>query len=259
MTKCNWKIYIVGHNGVHDWMYENDKDFNSNNYTVLDVGQERFNVSDRYSIIRQNEFSNYQSLGKWWAESEGIYNVWKNKIYENLDFVGFIHYDKELKLLRRKLFSLRTNITHRINEYLKDKTKAHISFKTHHPKLDYNQRIMADESQPNTLVGDGVNCYDYILNDYNDYFRTNYTIKDIFQKNTINLCSCFMIDVLTFEKMMKFWDHIVCSRKLEIFDTYHQHRLQGGLAERYFGVFLMFEYDKMLDLSIVHHYNKNIK
>jgi hypothetical protein len=176
-----------------------------------------------------------------------------------LDFIGFIHYDKELKLLKAPLWQSRTNITERINSYIKDRTKAHISFETHIPKNDYNQRILADVTMPNTLVGDGLNCYDYILSDYNNYFETVYTIDDFMRKPHINLCSCFLIDIKTFEKMMGFFDWIIQSRKLEVFDTNHQYRLQGGLAERYFGFFLMFEYEEMNDLSIFHRYNKNLK
>ena len=37
-----------------------------------------------------------------------------------------------------------------------------------------------------------------------------------------------MIDVDHFEKMMEFWDWIVKSKKLEVFDTEHKYRLQGG-------------------------------
>lgn len=259
MKKCDWKIYIVGHNGVHDWMYKKDKAFNKENYVVLNVGNEKFELSDKYSIINQFELPDFHSLGKWWAESEGIYNVWKNNLHRNLDFIGFIHYDKELRLVNRRLFQSSTDITNRINKYIQDKSKAHISFETHNPENDYAQKIMADETMPNTLVGEGLNCYDYILKDYNNYFKTNYTIEDFKSKPFINLCSCFLIDTATFDKMMQFWNWVVTSKKLDVFDTNHQYRLQGGLAERYFGLFLLFEYDEMCDLSIIHHYNKNIK
>ena len=261
MTIKKWKIFIAAHNGVHDRMYAKDKNFNAQNYVVLNVAQQEFDVSSKYSLIHQFKLQNFTSLGKWWAESEGIYNVWKNNLHKGLDFIGFLHYDKEFRLINKPFYFLesRTNITDRINHCIHDKTHAHISFETHIPQKDYKQRIMADVTMPNTLVGDGLNCYDYILADYNHYFKTNYSIEDFINKPSINLCSCFLIDTPTFEKMMGFFDWIVTSKKLDVFDTKHQYRLQGGLAERYFGLFLSFEYGTMCDLSIAHQYNKNLK
>lgn len=196
-------------------------------------------------------------MGKHWAESEGIYNIWRSGIYKELDFIDFLHYDKELRLI--KGCGNKTNITKRIGKYLCNKSRAHISFECHSMKMDYEQRIMADVTRPNELMGNGVNCYDYILSDYNEYFHTAYTLKDIFRHKAINLCSCFLIDTNTFDKMMQFFDWIVQSHRLEVFDTEHNYRFQGGIAERYFGIFLLLEYKKYKDLSLVHQYDRGLK
>lgn len=256
-----WKIYIVAHNKILDQMFAHDRLFNNDNYAILNVGGTGCIENDEaYVRINQYELPNSVVLGKWWAESEGIYNVWRSGIWKELDFIGFIHYDKELRLCKRHILPRHnTNITERICRYLEGKEEAHISLETHDMRGDYGQRILADETQPNTLVGDGVNCYDYILKDYNTFFHTSYTIKNLFDREKINLCSCFLIDTKHFDEMMKFWDWIVKSKKLECFDTEHRHRLQGGLAERYFGVYLLFAYPKFLDLSIIHHYNDGLK
>lgn len=255
-TEKKWKIYIVSHNTIYNYMYEKDKLFNKENYVIFDVSSNKMEVSDKSSIVHQIELPNYQNLGKWWAESEAIYNIYHNKkLYKNLDYIGFLHYDKELKIIETH----KTDITKRINNYIMNKTKGHICFELHNTINDYNQSILADDNQPNTLVGTGINCYDYILKDYNDYFKTNYLIQDFFDKKHINLCSCFLIDVKTFEKMMGFMEYIVESKKLEVFDTEHKYRLQGGLMERYFGMFLTFEYDNFLNLNLYHHYDKGLK
>lgn len=260
MSEIKWKIFIATHKKIYDKMYQGDYKFNNEQYVFLNVGQsDKLDNSEKYHVINQKELPNFVSLGKWWAESEGIYNIWRSGIYKSLDFVGFLHYDKELCLTEKRLFH-RRNITQRIGKYLlENPNRAHISFETHDIQRDYNQHILADVNQPDTLQGEGNNCYDYILKDYNDYFKTSYTLEDLLNRKEINLCSCFMMDTNTFEKMMKFWDSIVMSKKLEQFDTKHQYRIQGGLAERYFGVFLAFEYEEMEDISLIHHYNKGIK
>jgi len=251
-----WKIYIVAHKKIHDCMYKADSFFNKDNYTIFNVADKRIKISKKYSVVNQTDLSNYQQLGKWWAESEAIYNIYYNKeLYKDLDYIGFIHYDKELRLIETN----QTNVTQQINEYLLDKDNGHVCLELHNTVIDYNQRILADIDQPNTLVGDGKNCYDYILEDYNNYFKTNYTIEDFLNKKNINLCSCFLIDINTFEKMMGFINNVILSKRLEVFDTNHQYRIQGGLMERYFGLFLTFEFNTFSDLSLYHHYNKGLK
>ena len=71
-----------------------------------------------------------------------------------------------------------------MNSYLEKRNSGHISFETHNTKEDYAQKILADINKPNVLVGEGMNCYDYILNDYNTYFKKNYQLIDFFKKKT---------------------------------------------------------------------------
>lgn len=254
-----WKIFIVSHESIYDKQMAGDRKFNNENYCFLNVGSlEKLKNSDKYYCINQKDLNNYLPLGKFWAESEGIYNIWRSGIYKELEYIGFLHYDIEFRLWKknrmRESFYLgtATNITSRISRYIKNKNKCHISFQTYNTKADYEQKIMADTERPNELVGEGKNCYEYILEDYNEFFGTQYTIEDLLVKENINLCSCFLIDIKTFDKMMNFFDWIVSSHKLESFDTEHKYRFQGGMAERYFGIFLLLEYDEMLDLGLVH-------
>lgn len=254
-----WRVFIMAHNGVFDWMYDGDSDFSPANYTVVNLTSTPFPVSAKYDLVNQFELPRSVALGKWWAESEGIYNVYRSGLHQTRDFVGFIHYDIALEyrspFLRRRLH----NVTRRIDNYLSGKTTAHVSFATGQPRRDYRQRIMADVTQPNTLQGNGLNCYDFIIRDFNEFFGENRTVSQFLRLKRVNLCSCFLVDVPGFDRMMKFFDWVVQSKRLDVFDTNHAYRLQGGLAERYFGVFLAFNYGRCLDLSLTHHYDKGLK
>lgn len=255
-----WKIYIIGHKKIHDLTVKCDRDFNNDNYTFLNVGnQDSLENQDGYSVIKQSELANSISIGKYWAESEGIYNIWRSGVYKELDYIGFIHYDVQLKLDKKFVIGSKTNITKRINKYIDNKDRGHISFATFTPKGDFAQKIMMDENEPNTLVGDGRNCYYEIINDYNQFFGTSHTVEEFMLFPKINLCSCFLIDTAGFEKMMGFFEWLYESHKLDKFDTEHKNRFQGGMAERYFGVFLMFEYDKMKDLNLNHMWDAGWK
>ena len=260
MNKCNWKIYIISHSELYDEMYAHDKLFGADNYEVLNVGSKEYLYNTKgLRVIDQKKLKTYQNLVKWWAESERLYNLWLSDEWKSLDYIGFIHYDLELKLDARVKALNKYNITSRIDKYLQDKKIAHISFETHDARAIYNQKVMADVGQPNVLCGDGTNCYDYILEDYNKYFGTSYSVQDLLNRKQLNMCSCFLIDVHHFDEMMQWWAQIVKSGKLDIFDTEHVNRLQGGLAERYYSVYLAFAYNELLDLSLIHHFEDGIK
>lgn len=255
-----WKIYIVGHKKIHEHLMKGDKQFNNENYTFLNVGQmDQLENGEKYICVNQRDLPNYVSLGKYWAESEGIYNIWRSQIYKELDYIGFLHYDIEFCRTRKFCPGGRTNITKRIEKYIRGRQRAHISFASFTTKGDYAQKIMMDPSRPNEVTGDGINCYDQIIADYNQYFKAAYTLEDFFARKYINLCSCFLMDVVAFDKMMGFFDWLVTSHKLDGYNTDRSNRFQGGMAERYFGVFLLFEYDKSLDLSLIHQYDQGWK
>lgn len=246
-----WVVFIITHKNIFSWLYAKDQDFNLINYRFVIISSTPFQKikSILYHAINLPEEPGFIRLGDNYTESEAIYNIYKNpKLYAELDFIGFLHYDFEFKSSDGSY-----NITEQINRYLQDKTKAHISFSTNNTIGVYNLRVLADVNQPNTHCGSGYNCYDYILNDYNHYFHTNHTLDDMFRKQSSNMCSSFLIDIKTFVKMMGFIAYIIESGKLNIFDTLHQFKQQGHLMERYYSVFLLFEYDQFLTLELPHH------
>lgn len=260
--KKNWKIFIVSHEKLYQKMYFYDKGFNNINYSIINVGKNDTVLNaGTLECVNQYDLVNSVKLGKWWAESEGIYNIWRSKTFLSYDFIGFIHYDYELKLRKSSCKDdfLSYQVTNLIDSKLEECNKdVCIGFESYNPKVDYNQKILADVNQPETLVGQGMNCYDYILADYNSFFHTNYTLNDFYDKKSVNLCSAFLMDTVHFDEMMHFWDSIVQSGKLMVFDTLHRHRLQGGLAERYFGVYMMFAYEYSHEIPLIHHAKEDL-
>lgn len=256
----NWKIFIVGHDAIHDETVLCDKEFNNSNYCFLNVGSKAcLDNSERYEVINQRELNAYTELGKHWAESEGLYNLWKSGVHKDLDYIGSIHYDVKLYLDKQIVIGSRTNITSRINRYINSRSRGHISFATFTTKYDFGQGIILDPRYPDDIVGDGRNCYYKLIDDYNSFFGTHHTINDFLHVRKINLCSCFLIDTQGFDKMMSFFDYIVQGHSLDIYDSKRINRIQGGMAERYFGLFMLFEYPKMKDLNLLHMYDAGWK
>jgi hypothetical protein len=275
--KKTWKVYIFCHNVIWDEMYNNDPDFNRENYTFFKLGHHvlSYNVTKDYPISSEFDFPVHLDTASY-AELTGLYCIYKNRLHAGLDYIGFTHYDKEHRLLGHgKDASIKeveaariryeekqqkgkgpTNITSMIQEIINLPVPVHISLESHDFRKIYNQRVLMDDNQPDVLVGDGVNCIDRMLDDYNIFFDTRYTIDDVAKDGYLNLCDCFVTPVPIFEKLMSFISPIIESGKLDAFDTKRQNRVQGGLMERYVAVFFALEKVEKVNLSTIHQYKK---
>ncbi len=222
-----WVVYIITHGPIYEMNYSEDLFFSKENWKI-------FNVN--------NNNLSYIHLGKWWAESEAIYNIYKSESYKEYDYIGFIHYDFKLDHNGDYL------ITSLINKAINNNCNF-ISFYTHIFSDDYNQHIMMDEMYPNQLTGNGKNCYINIIQHYNDFYNKDITIKDIWNK-PINLCSSFLTKKDIFEDLMKFLSYIIESKILDKFDTEHKFRIQAGMIERYIAIYT--SQINMYDLSLKH-------
>jgi len=226
-----WKIFIITHGPIIEDYYKNDSSFSNEHYTFINVSDNLIN-HEKFSVINKNEIANFIHLGKWFAEGEAIYNVFKNNLHSDYDYVGFIHWDYEL-LSENKFFG--SEVTASIKRLIIQNEKF-ISFSTYTFAEDYEQKIMMDMNFPNTLTGNGLNCWDEIIKDYNSFFKRNVDLTLMMAKR-INLCSAFLCKKDIFQELMLFFSFIVESKKLEAFDIAHNYRFQGGMMERYIGCF----------------------
>jgi hypothetical protein len=275
-----WKIFIHCHNVIWDDMYENDPDFNREHYSFLKLGGHdlRVNATKGYHIINEFDFPIYWNAAHY-AELTGMYCVYKNRLTEGLDYIGFSHYDKEHRLIgsggsvnineleaarvkyevkRRKCHGA-ANITSMIQKSIDAPFPLHVSLESHDFRKIYDQRVLMDDSKPEAFVGEGVNCIDRILEDYNSFFQTRYILEDVARDGFLNMCNCFVTPVSIFDKLMSFIASVMESGKLDIYDTQRLHRLQGGLLERYVAVFFALEDIAKIDLSIMHQYSRKLK
>ena len=227
----NWKIYIVTHGPIIADYYKNDLLFSNEHFTFINVSENSLK-HERFEIINKNEIRDYISIGKWYAEGEAIYNVFKNNLYKDYDYIGFIHWDYDL-LSENNFFG--SNFSETIAKLVM-KNVDFISFSTFTFYEDYNQNIMMDKNYPNTLTGNGINCWDEIINDFNLFFNRDIDINLMMTKR-INLCSAFLCKTVVFEELMSFVSFVIESKKLDEFDIDHNYRFQGGMLERYIGCF----------------------
>lgn len=247
MESKKWKIFIVTHGPVEEQYYANDPLFSNEHYEFFNVSNKNLSHS-RYRIINKNDVKSFIHLGKWYAEAEVIYNVYKNNLYQNLDYVGFIHWDYELKSQDR---TIGYNVTEAINEAV-ERGVPFVSFSSYNFEEIYNQRIMMDPRYPNHKIGNGKNCFDTIIEEYNDFYNKQLSVS-LLLTSRINLCSAFLCSKATFEHLMSFYAFIIEKKEIEHYDSNHKYRFQGGLLERYIGCYSAVA--DFAEIELIHHYD----
>jgi hypothetical protein len=239
--KKTYNIFVVFHQSLNDIYYDPSL---ISEYEFVNVNPKNVLTSlyKDYKVINQYEFDKFYALGKWYTESEVIYNIYKNShLYDNIDYIGFLQHDIDSsKLTKEILDNLLLNY-------------EHINFQPYLFDIDYNQKILMDINQPNKKVGIGINCYDVIIQDYNDFYNTTYKRSDL-ENKTLNLCSSFILKIEIFKEMMLFIANIIESKKLDQFDTDREYRIQGGYLERYYGVWMLLNELKTVTLKLDHHF-----
>lgn len=245
MNNFKWKIFIVTHGPIISNYYNVDL-FSNQNFEFINVSNTPIQ-SNNFSITSYKDISPYVLLGKWYAESEVIYNIYKSNKYKEYDYIGFLHWDYQL-LSPNKLIN--DNTIGYIQKAIEN-NETFISFSSFKFSEDFQQNILMDTTKPNELVGFGNNCYNEIISDYNTFFNTSYNLE-FFIGRYINLCSAFLCKKSIFENMMSFISNIIESRKLDLFDTEHKNRFQGGMIERYIGIYSAV--NGFYQLELIHNY-----
>lgn len=248
INKKKFIIFVVFHDKLDLEFYDIDLlehyvfiNVNPNNKFLEDYKKKGLNTINLFEI------KNFIALGKWYTESEVIYNVFKNKyLYQDYDFIGFSQYDIDTTILNTGL------ITQLI------KNNDHINFQPIPFEDDFSQKILMDESKPNTLTGKGKNVYKGILDKYLNYYGLNITEKALKNKN-LNLCSSFLLKKELFDEMMDFVSTVIESKELDTFDTERKYRIQGGFLERFYAVWLSLKNTDNYNLPLKHYFEETKK
>lgn len=214
-------------------------------FTFVNVNTADVPVDARYNTLKLTEFPHFTPLGKWYTESEVMYNLYQNQdLYTDVDYIGFIQYDMNASGLDEPT----------ISQLIQAEGSELILFQPYTFGDDYKQRVLMDPEQPNTLWGAGRNCYETIFADYNAWYGEHHRTQD-YSNQIIGLCSAFLMRKEQFNKMMAFASPIIENGKLNAFDTKHKYRIQGGLLERYYAAWIMLQRVKFSVLPLPHSFD----
>lgn len=235
-----YKIFIIFHDEIDVSYYDESI---INNVVFVNVNPQNKSIYKNLNVINLHEIKNFISLGKWYAESEVIYNIYKNQdILEGMDYIGFAHYDIDF-----------TQIT---DDSLQNNFRGWdlINLQPYTFKEDFKQNILMDEKRPNRLSGSGINCYSSIFNDFNKNYSTHHSVDKYFENSFVCLCASFIVKKEIFNEMMLFITTIIESKKLDAYDTKHKYRIQGGLLERYYASWFLLKQIHSLNLKLKHEF-----
>lgn len=247
----SWKIYVTFFKKLYDEHYTVDSSLSLNNFTFVKVNEdyeiELDNTVD-YDIFFEYDFNIYDAelQRKGYHENSVLYHLYKNNTYKTFDYIGFIEYDHVL-----------TNGFCKIIQTTIDKTEEDLifSFQAYNYSQLWDQGILMNPYRSEKQEGNPRskwNCIKVILDDYNNFFNTSYTLEELAQKDCFPICHAVLMPSKIFGKIMKFHTFIIESRKVE---GYHQFnwRSNAGLMERYFAVELALEKAKIDDSIQLEH------
>jgi hypothetical protein len=239
----NYNIFVIFHKYLLDNCYLKDNNFKKNNFIFIkcnELFEPQYNKDFGYNIIFEKNFDIYnsklQDLNKPYMAVSAIYHIYKNKIYNNLNYIGFIEYDLSLEsdpvLIQnnpkieeiQKLKNIKS-INNEIEKQIKNNKRLIIILSGRHRfKSFFNQ---------NTII-DGKNLFYKIIDEFNTHFNTNHSVNQLLEENPVlGDQQSFLCDIKTFEIIMEFISYIIENKKVE----YNGLRPSFLLA-RYFGVIL---------------------
>jgi len=239
-----YKVFVIFHNEINLKYFDPSV---LNNVVFVNVNPFNRNRYPEVNVINLYEIPGFIPLGKWYTESEVIYNIYKSPdLMAGVGYVGFIHYDIDFTPFNE------TALQSALNGY------DLINFQPLRLEDDYGQNILMDPDKPDTLTGEGKNCYLSIFDDFNSFYGTDHNPMSL-MKEQINLCSCFLMSRQLFEEMMPFACRIIESGKLDSYDTGHRYRIQGGFMERYYGVWGLLKAGRTLNYPLKHEFVQTIR
>ena len=250
----NLKIFNIWHNKLFDNCYKDLDEYSLSKITMYDVNpvyEKVYTKEKKYNILKEYQLDNYNNLYQDtnYCQTSCLYHVFKNKLYHNTNYIGFIQYDMELA-----------------SEFIYDIEEKINQSKGNHDNDDKKDIYFYSLAVANKVEVNYV-CKPYdnsILEKYNNYFNTAHTYESIKAHNKSDMFIClhtFVIPTKTFIKMMTWY----CS----ITDWLHKNYINGiytesisEITEEIFGLFLllqMIENDNIqLETLRLHHQWPNL-
>ncbi len=253
-----WKIYVTFFRKLFDDHYTIDPTFSADNFVFAKVNDDyewdKSANKINYNVFYERQFSSFDPgwQRKGYHENSVLYHLYKDKIYDQLNYIGFLEYDHVL----------RPGFCAEIQERLEQSQGDLIfSFGAFNYEQLWNQGIMLNKWRPGQQegrAGSRWNCLNVILKDYNDFYGTNFSLDDLRDKDCLPLCHAVLMPSRIYDKIMRFHTFIMESGRIEKFHTFNW-RSNAGIMERYLAVELCLESTPIVTDIQLEHRSYDIK
>jgi GR25 family glycosyltransferase involved in LPS biosynthesis len=240
-------IYNVWHHKLFDDMYIDLDEETLRKITMYGVNSKypkEYTASKQYNILYEYDLPIFNGLLQedGYCQTSAFYHTFLNNLHENSKYIGFIQYDMKIG---KNMF--------------KD---IELSIAEHGDKLlFYHLAKDALYMFKNDYGSHGL-CQPYdnsVLEQYNQYFNTNYTLDTLLTYNDtckVILLHTFVITKEMFAKMMRWFNSIFDWLHVNVQNKYYKSD-RASFTEKMFALFLYIEQIenptmKLLEMSIEH-------
>lgn len=242
-----WKVLIAcsSEKDVRPEYYAEDPLFSKKNYSFFNVGNGKI-VLNQFDVVNSCDVPGYVRLGRKYAESEVIYNVFKLGLFQDCDYIGLMHYDFNFF----DKTSMQTNITELLDSCVASGIDFVSFFSAPFSSILGYYNVLMDERKPNCLfvrdsgLKDPKSINGRIVEDIDKILGKKIDFSTITPDTKIALCCSFMAKREIFDEVGKLVASAIDSKVFDSFDTEDRHRFPGQAIERYVAMYSLL-YKKM--------------
>ena len=177
-----FSIYVVYHKTVYNNFYQTISEDNKKQIVFYGVKDKIENAPSIYEYELPVYNKNLQELR--YNESSAFYHIYENKLHQNLSYIGFAQYDMIIN--NETINTIKTQIS-------ETPTIFAAFFVIEESKQALHGSI--------NLIVEPISFFGSILDNYNNFFLTDYK-KDDIMKAPFIMCNTFVIPVTMYEKYM---------------------------------------------------------
>lgn len=235
-----WKVLIAcsSEKDIRPEYYQNDPLFSKENYSFFNLGEGKI-VSNHFDIVNSCGIPGYVRLGRKYAESEAIYNIFRLGLFQDYDYIGLMHYDFNFY----DKASMQTNITELLDNCVESKADFISFFSAPFKAILEYYNVLMDERKPNCLfvrdsgLKDPKSINKKIVEDIDHILGKKLDLQSISIDSKIALCCSFMAKRNIFNEIGKLVSTTIDDRIFDGFDVEDRHRFPGQAIERYVAIY----------------------
>lgn len=247
-----WVIFVVFHKYIIDRCYLNDLTFDKEHFIFIKCNPKfpaEFNKNHGYQVIVEKDLPFYnpslQSSDKPYMAVSAIYHVYKNELHKKYDYIGFMEYDLSLQPDKnsKAVSAIQdfSRFTEQIDVMIQKSDKLIVPLSIRHTfKSLFEQK---------NIVLNGKNAMSQIVNDYNQFKQTSYSLNNlIYQNPLVPTQQSFICDINTYNNLMKF---IVYYIENKLAERPNSWKRPSTIMDRCIGVSLLLDLEQNVNFQCV--------